>query len=214
MKVFTTGMPWRRANARSSPEAPPRITPLPAKISGKEAASRSWAAACSAGRSGDGRRARSVDSGVPSAGSSATSSGTSMWHAPGFSVSASLKALRMTSGITAETSSRVFHLVSGRSDSTMSTYWCDSLWMRSRPAWPVMATRGARSRLASATPVARLVAPGPSVARQTPARPVSRPQASAMNAAPCSWRVGTNWIRESTRESMMSRISSPGTPKT
>ena len=39
----------------------------------------------------------------------------------------------------------------------------------------VMATSGAPSELASATPVMRLVAPGPSVARQTPARPVSRP---------------------------------------
>ena len=174
----------------------------------------SWAAACRARRSGEGRRVRSVDKGVPSAVSSATSSGTSMWHAPGFSDSASLNALRITSGTTAETSSRVFHLVRGRIDSTMSTYWCDSLWIRSRPAWPVIATSGARSRLASATPVARLVAPGPSVARQTPARPVRRPQASAMKAAPCSCRVGTNWIRESTRESMMSRISSPGTPKT
>ena len=25
MKVLTTGMPWRRENSRSSPEAPPRI---------------------------------------------------------------------------------------------------------------------------------------------------------------------------------------------
>ncbi len=82
----------------------------------------SRAAACSAARSGEGRRARSVDSGVASAASSATSSGTSMWQAPGFSDSASLKALRMTSGMTAETSRRVFHLVRGRMYSTMSTY--------------------------------------------------------------------------------------------
>ena len=51
---------------------------------------------------------------------------------------------------------------------------------------PVMATSGAPSELASATPVIRFVAPGPSVARQTPAFPVSRPYTSAINAAPCS----------------------------
>ena len=39
-------------------------------------------------------------------------------------------------------------------------YWCDSLCMRSRSAWPVSATSGARSRKASATAVTRLVAPG------------------------------------------------------
>ncbi len=144
-------------------------------MSGNDAASIRRAADCSAGRSGEGRRGRSVDRGSPSAGSSATSSGTSTWQAPGFSASAILKALRMTSGITTGISARVFHLVSGRMCSTMSRYWCDSLWMRSRPACPVMATSGAWSRLASATPVTRLVAPGPRVARHTPARPVSRP---------------------------------------
>ena len=48
--------------------------------------------------------------------------------------------------------------------------------------------------LASATPVMRLVAPGPSVDMHTPARPVRRPYTSAMNAAPCSWCVVTNLI--------------------
>ena len=49
-------------------------------------------------------------------------------------------------------------------------YWWDSLCMRSRSPWPVSATSGERSRKASATPVTRFVAPGPSVPRQTPAR--------------------------------------------
>jgi len=77
MKVLTTGMPWARASARSSLEARPRITPLPAKMSGNDAPSMRRAAARSAVRSGDGRRARSVESGSPSEASSATSSGTS-----------------------------------------------------------------------------------------------------------------------------------------
>ena len=175
MKVLTTGMPWARDSSRSSLAALPRITPLPAKMSGKDAASMRRAADWRACRSGDGRRGRSGRQRLALGRSSATSSGTSMWQAPGFSASATLKALRITSGMTTGISARVFHLVSGRMSSTMSTYWCDSLWTRSRPAWPVMATSGAWSRLASATPVARLVAPGPSVARHTPARPVSRP---------------------------------------
>ena len=75
--------------------------------------------------------------------------------------------------------------------------WWDSLCMRSRSAWPVSATSGERSRNASATPVSRFVAPGPSVPRQTPARRVRRPYMSAMYAPPCSWRTGTNVIDES-----------------
>ena len=78
MNVWTTGMPWLRASSRSSRDAPPRITPLPAKISGNDAPSMRRAAVWSAGRSGEGRRGRSVDSGVPSTISPATSSGTSM----------------------------------------------------------------------------------------------------------------------------------------
>src|SRR2546425_715937 len=44
MNVCTTGMPWPRASARSASEACPRITPLPAEISGNDAASISRAA--------------------------------------------------------------------------------------------------------------------------------------------------------------------------
>ena len=50
----------------------------------------------------------------------------------------------------------------------------------------------ALSRFASATPVRRFVAPGPRVARQTPAFPVNLPKTLAINAAPCSCLVGTN----------------------
>src|SRR5690625_207946 len=76
-----------------------------------------------------------------------------------------------------------------------------------------MATSGALSRLASATPVNRLVAPGPKVERQTPAFPVSRPQTLAMKAAPCSWRQGTNSMDEESRAKSNASFSSPGTPK-
>ncbi len=109
-----------------------------------------------------------------------------MWVGPGFSSSATRKALRTISGIASARSTRVFHFVTGPNMRTTSTTWWASLWSLSEPAWPVSATIGARSRKASAIPVTRFVAPGPRVAMATAARPVRRPWTSAMNAAPCS----------------------------
>src|SRR5260370_18884597 len=43
------------------------------------------------------------------------------------------------------------------------------------------------------------MAPGPSVAKHTPALPVSGPQVSAMNDAPRSPRAGIRWMQESSR---------------
>ena len=109
-----------------------------------------------------------------------TSSGSSMCVGPGFCACATLNALRTTSGMIRGLVSRAFHFVTGLNIETTSMYWWDSLCMRSRSPWPVSATSGERSRNASATPVIRFVAPGPSVPRQTPARWVSRPYMSAM----------------------------------
>src|SRR4029077_12493449 len=68
---------------------------------------------------------------------------------------------------------------------------------------------------ASATPVRRLVAPGPRVAIATATRPVSLPWTSAMNAAPRAWRVVTCRISgRRDRASRTSIVSSPGTEKT
>ena len=139
--------------------------------------------------------------------------GRSTWDAPGFSCCACLKALRMISlTVSARTIWRL-RFVTGSNSVTRSRYWCDVMCMRSVPTWPVMQTSGAPSMFASATPVMRFVAPGPSVPRQTPARPVRRPYMSAMNAAPCSWRTVMNWMGESRSASMISRFSSPGMPK-
>src|SRR2546426_2769127 len=55
----------------------------------------------------------------------------------------------------------------------------------------VIASSGDRSRYALPTPVVRLVAPGPSVAMQSPGAPVTRPMTSAANAAEPSWAVST-----------------------
>ena len=115
-------------------------------------------------------------SGEPVITLSITSSGSSRWVAPGFSEAAMLNALRTASGTMRGWCRRVFHLVMGRSISTVSmNWWVVSLCMPARPVWPVSATSGAWSSVASPTPVARLLAPGPRVARQTPGLPVRRP---------------------------------------
>ena len=139
------------------------------------------AAASRSPAAGSSRRLRvSTGSGSASSVSPITSSGSSMCVGPGLGSCATLNALRTTSGITPAPFSRVFHFVTGLNIETMSMCWWDSLCMRWRSACPVSATSGERSRNASATAVMRLVAPGPSVPRQTPARPVSRPYMSAM----------------------------------
>src|SRR5262245_41458444 len=55
-----------------------------------------------------------------------------------------------------------------------------------------MAIIGERSRKAPPTPVARLVAPGPNVAMQSPGAPVIRPVTSAAKPAEPSCAVSTN----------------------
>ena len=50
----------------------------------------------------------------------------------------------------------------------MSASWKASLPIMLRETWPVSTTRGTESKLAVASPVTVLVAPGPLVTRQTP----------------------------------------------
>ena len=67
--------------------------------------------------------------------------------------------------------------------------------------------------LASANPVIRLVTPGPSVDKQTPALPVNLPYASAIKAAACSCLHKINSIfLLCFKEIIKSAFSSPGTP--
>jgi len=217
MKVCTTGMFSARANRRTASWARRRTTPLPARMRGRRAARIAWIARFTCALSGSGINGAWTRNGVSSARSStceaATSSGSSRWVAPGFSVCATLKAFRTASGMMDARAICACHFVTGLNSAITSMYWCDSLCIRSSEACPVMATSGTRSRFASATPVRRFVAPGPSVARQTPAFPVRRPYTSAMNAAPCSCRTRMTRIREPARESSTSRFSSPGRAK-
>ena len=130
-----------------------------------------------------------------------------------FPASAVLNALRTTSGTVPASQMVCAHLVIGANMAIESMFWWLSLCRRRVLPWPMTHTSGARSMLASATPVTRLVAPGPRVPRHTPALPVSRPYASAANAAACSWRQSTKRMELSSSEIITSAFSSPGTPK-
>jgi hypothetical protein len=59
-------------------------------------------------------------SGTASTGSAMTSSGSSMWVAPGFCACETLNALRTTSGMMCAEYRRVFHFVTGLNIETMS----------------------------------------------------------------------------------------------
>ena len=78
----------------------------------------------------------------------------------------------------------------------------------------VMAITGAPSSHAQPTPVAKLVAPGPRVERQTPGMPVRLPTAVAMKPAEVSLAVSTYAIEVFSRAFMRGRTGPLGTPKT
>ena len=181
MKVSATGIPVTWLKSRTAYAAPTRSTPLPASTTGLSASWIRRAASSISPPEGSGRRGPVLTgNGSASSGASMTSSGSSRCVGPGFCDWATLNALRTASGIIAGELRRAFHLVIGRIIETRSMYWCDSLCMRPRSPWPVRATTGAWSRKASASPVTRLQAPGPSVPRHTPGDPVRRPYMSAL----------------------------------
>ncbi len=84
---------------------------------------------------------------------------------------------------------RSAHLVIGFMIATWSISWKASMPRKTRGLDPPMATSGAQSVKALATPVARLMAPGPEQPMATPGRRVTRVQAWAASAAACSCRV-------------------------
>ena len=175
MKVLTTPMPVLCAKRRNCRAARLRTAPLPARMSGRFASAMRSMACLTTLWSAPGRRVLTAAIGGSPLSSLATSSGNSMRVAPGFSASAVLNALRTTSGTVPAFQIVCVHLVIGPNIATESMFWWLSLCRRRVLPWPMMHTSGERSMLASATPVTRLVAPGPRVPRHTPALPVSRP---------------------------------------
>src|SRR5689334_21794921 len=213
MKVLATGILSTWAKLTSESAACWRITPLPARMIGFFALLMIFAAWSILASGGDGVYAVCTGIGFLSHGISATFSGKSMKAPPGFSVWATLKALRTISGVISGVTTCVLYLLMGAKRLTRSRIWWLSLCRRPVEPWPAMATIGARSMFASAYPVMRLVAPGPRVDMQTPAWPVRRPHTSAMKAAPCSWWQVTNLMRLDRSASITSMFSSPGMPK-
>jgi hypothetical protein len=132
MNVSATGMPVACTNWRSAAVAPARTVPLPASTTGLLALPITSAAFISSRAWGSGAGALRRGRGAASISFSITSSGSSMWVAPGLPPSATLKALRTTSGMIRGSLTRAFHLVIGRMTRSRSTYWCDSLCIRSR----------------------------------------------------------------------------------
>jgi hypothetical protein len=175
MKVLATGMRSTSARLTSEVAASWRMTPLPARITGHLAAEMRRAACSTLKSCGAGVKGLCTPIGRLSTCASAMFSGKSMKQQPGFSVCATLKALRTTSATMSGERIWVAYLVIGWKRFTRSRIWWLSLCMRVVAPCPAIATTGARSMLASATPVMRLVAPGPRVDRHTPALPVSRP---------------------------------------
>ena len=84
------------------------------------------------------------------------------------------------------------YLVRGAITATLSRHWWVSLGKKSCDSdWAASAMTGLRSSIDVATPVDRLVMPGPSVAKQACGRLVRRDRTSAMMPALNSWRVRT-----------------------
>ena len=63
---------------------------------------------------------------------------------------AELNAFLTISGMLSPTITALLYLVTPENNSMVSTFWCDSLWILSRGACAVIATRGTRSRCALA----------------------------------------------------------------
>ena len=86
MKVSATGMPVRAVNSRRAADAPTRMTPLPARMTGRLAERMIPAALSSSSCAGSGRLTEArTGSGGASTSASITSSGSSRCVAPGFS---------------------------------------------------------------------------------------------------------------------------------
>ncbi len=97
-----------------------------------------------------------------------------MCTGPGRPVDAMWNASRMIGPMSLPSFTRKLCLVHGRVIPTLSASWKASLPIRCVGTWPVKATMGIESIIASCSAVTRLVAAGPDVTRHTPTLPVVR----------------------------------------
>src|SRR5215472_12288389 len=192
MVVVAKGRLWRSMTCRSSAGSPMRIADEPITAIGRLAPAISSPARAMVLSGAGAILARGAGGGTASlVAASATSSGRSRCTGPIGSLSANATACDTVSPIRPR-SSRSVALVIGLN----RAWWSIHIWMR-RPIWSLLRSQvsaiiGERSRKAQPTPVARLVAPGPSVAMHSPGAPVMRPVTSAAKPAEPSCAVSTN----------------------
>ena len=103
-----------------------------------------------------------------------TSFGMSSSTGPGRPSWAIATASRTISASSDTSCTRWLYFVIGSVRPMMSVSWKASRPIMGRPTCPVMASSGEESMWAVASPVTRLVAPGPEVATHTPTRPLAR----------------------------------------
>ena len=203
---------WRSsAKRRSSVEVRARRTPPPARITGRRALASSSMTAASSSGVARGTPGRSASARSSSTTSSSRSSGSDSSTGPGRPDSASRTACAMTPGTSSARRGSAAHLARPPMVATWSISWKASRPWNARSTWPTSANIGLESWRAVWIPMARLALPTARVPRLAAGRPVSCPWASAMNAAPPSWRVATTRIPASANASSRPRNDSPGT---
>ncbi len=107
---------------------------------------------------------------------------------PGRPAAAVWKARETYSAMRAPCSIWAVHLVMEPNTAGRSISCQASRCSKRRSTWPQNRIIGVQSCWARYTPSDALVTPGPRVTKHTPGRPVARPTASAIIAAPPSWR--------------------------
>lgn len=142
IKVLASGIFRLSEKSANSLQALVRTTPLPARMIGCLAWDIICAARATLSWAGSGKVACFTGSGALSVVCWAIFSGNSIKQAPIFSVCASLKALRVTSGIISAANNRDEYFVMGLKMASRSKTWCDSLCRRWVSACPAIATRG------------------------------------------------------------------------
>ncbi len=210
-------MPCRSTKAWSASAARVRVNPRPVMTTGRRLA----ASACSTAETASDASTVGGKAAAPSTPAAAsevasavpTSSGKSRCTGPGGSAVA-MDSASVTRFTTSSWRSGSEALVMG----AKRAWWSMRIWMRRSShrvgTLHVMAMSGAQSSHAHPTPVDMLVAPGPSVERQTPGVPVRLPMALAMKPAEVSLAVRTYLTDVRSSASISGSTGPLGTPKT
>ena len=180
------------ALAPAGDQSPPTIS------NGRSALLSSAVSACKSASEIAGSAGSILANGLAGVGFVSMSSGRTSTTGPGLPFIAVAKA-RCTysasrSGSSTRSTRLAIPLLLGPNIAEKSISWNASRSRKSPPTSPIKRTMGVEAWKAAWTPIAALVAPGPRVTIQTPGRPEIFPCASAIKAAPPSWRQAMNLI--------------------